>query len=211
MNYTDAEYLTLLRDAFSEDFSKALLQGVVTAHRAARDHLKRTFDREERHNLLGHIRRAKLNEEVVAIGERFKVKVDWKPYGRGSGYYLLVSSKRIFLIICVVHSRKTMVRDAEYRRMLARYNETSQQKFSFMPKRAEAHDSQHLCILIHGRRRGKDYPAFADIAFPDKTFRNWICRLNLFQEFPALVEKLIIQREAEAQPRQRRARKERSA
>lgn len=208
MKLTNTEYLALLRDAFSEEFLKALFQGVVTAHRAAPSHLNRSFDKPERHNLLGHIRRAKLNEEVIALGERFKVKADWKAYGRGSGYYVLVSSKRIFMVICVVRSKRTMVRDAEYRRALAHYNETTQQKFAFIPDAPKVEDSQHLCVLIHGRRKGKDHPAFADVAFPDKTFGEWICRLDLFREFPALVDKLILKPEMEAQPKHRKARKE---
>ena len=101
-----------------------------------------------------------------------------------------------------------MVRDAEYRRALARYNESTQQKFAFMPDAPKVEDTQHLCILIHGRRKGKDQPAFADIAFPDKTFREWICRLDLFREFPALVNKLILKPEVEALPKHRKGQRE---
>jgi hypothetical protein len=214
MGLTDAEYLAILKDALSTDFLKSLLYAVVTAHRSAPSHVSRNFDKPERLNLLGHIRRAKLNEEVIAVGERFKVRTDWRAYGRGSGYYVLVSSKRIFLVICAVRSKRTMVRDAEYRRALAMYNEMAQTKLSFMPDIPTPQDSQHLCILIHGRRKGKNSPAFADIAFPDKTFTEWICRLDLFREFPALVDRLILKPEMEAQPGRQRARgvkKDRSA
>jgi hypothetical protein len=212
MDHTDAEYLAILKDALPQEFLRALLRSVVTAHRAAFSQTKRHFDNPaSRHMLLGHVRREKLNEEALALGERFKMNVRMEPYGRGSGYYLLVSSKRIFLVICVTQNRTTMVRPAEYRQILARQNENPQHKFAFMPDNSHAEGGQFLCILIHGRRRGKDYPAFADIAFPHKTFAYWMCRLNLFQEFPEIVDRLIVQRDAEARPGHRKTQKRRSA
>ena len=213
MENTEAEYLAMLKDALPREFLGALLTSVVTAHRASLSQTKRQFDHPaSRHNLLGYIRREKLNEEALALGERFRIDAQMRPYGRGSGYYLLVSSKRIFLVICVTRTRTTMVRPAEYRKILARLNENTQQKFSFIPTDLHADGEQFLCILIHGRRKGKDYPAFADIAFPHKTFQSWICRLNLFNEFPEIVNKLIVRRDAEARPGHRKTqRKERSA
>src|SRR5580698_4926053 len=110
MEHTEAEYMAILREDLPTPFLKALLTSVVTAHRAAYNHTKRTFDLPAiRQNLLGHVRREKLHEEALALGERFRIRAEMKPYGRGSGYYLLVSAKRIFLVVCVVQSRKTMV------------------------------------------------------------------------------------------------------
>jgi hypothetical protein len=210
MEHTEAEYLAILRDSLPKKFMGALLASVVTAHHAAFRHVRSTFDNAaSRHNVLGHVRREKLHEEALSLGEKFKVKAEMKPYARGSGYYLLISSKQIFLIICVTPSRKTMVRPAEYKKILAQFNENTQQKFSWMPQ--DESGNQFLCILIHGRRRGKNYPAFADIAFPHKSFERWMCRLNLFSEFPEIVDKLIIRPDMEARPQHSRGLKRRSA
>lgn len=213
MEHTEAEYLGLLNQAFPREYLGALLTSVVTAHRAAHSHARRNFDHpKSRHNLVGHIRKEKLHEEALALGERYNVQTTMEPYARGSGYYLKISSKNIFLVVCVTQSRKSMVRPAEYRRVLARLNENAQQKFSFMPVEQMRNDSQYLCILVHGRRKGKDYPAFADIAFPHKTFKSWICNVNLFAEYPQIVENLIIRRDHEARPRHAKPqRKERTA
>jgi hypothetical protein len=212
MEYTEADYMGMLRDAFPRNFLRALLTSVVTAHRVAYREMRKQFDNPgSRHNLVGHVRKEKLNEEALALGERFKIKVEMRPYGRGSGYYVLISSRHIFLVICVSSSRRAMVRDADYRKALARLNENGQRRLAFMPQESQMQDGQYLCILIHGRQRGKDYPAFADIAFPHKSFRQWICRLNMFQEFPDLVEKLIIQHDTEARPKAIRTRREHTA
>jgi|SRR5882762_2304226 len=208
MNFTEQEYLALLRESLPGKFLKALLNSVFVAHQAAADHLRSAFEVPERHNLSGHVRRAKLNEEIKGLGDRHGVDVAWRPYGRGSGYYLLVSRGRIALIVCVLRSRRCMVRDAEYRKLLARYNDNAQQKFSFMPPSATDEGSKHLCILIHGRRKGKNQPAFADIAFPHKSFEQWICRLNLFQEFPELVVNWVIGPTTHIEPKQPRIRKQ---
>lgn len=211
MTHAASHYLQLLRDAFPVEFLKALLQSVFVAHKAASDHTKRHFDREERTNMIGYTRRSKLNEELRALGQRFSIKVSTRPYGRGSGFYVLVSSKRIFMIVNVVPSRNAMVRDAHYRRQLAEFNRTSQESFAFIPPPAEKDDEQYLCILIHRRHRRKPYPAFADIAFPDNRFQRWMCSVNLFQEFPNLVNEWVQEREREIEPKEIKIRRAKRA
>jgi hypothetical protein len=76
MDNSPEAYISLLREAFPQDFLKAMLQGVFLAHKVAPDHVKRHFERYERTNLTGHIRRSKLNEELMALGAGF-VNLIW--------------------------------------------------------------------------------------------------------------------------------------
>ena len=55
-----------------------------------------------------------------------------------------------------------------------------------------AEGGRFLAMLIHGpRRKRKDQPGFVDLVIPNRRLNGYICRVQLFQEFPKIAEEMV--------------------
>jgi hypothetical protein len=184
---TPEEYLAKLHRAFKVEELKGFMLGVAGAYPAARDHCKRHYELPDRPDMLGRDRRAKVHEAVRGVAERFELAHKNEPNVNGSIHFLCISSGEFRLICCAVPSRKSMVRPAIIRKVLARENFDAQEGlFPDAENSSIGINLKHLAILVHAPNgRHKDEAGFVDIVIPDSRVSKYIQRLELFKLFPA--------------------------
>jgi hypothetical protein len=180
------EYRQKLLAAFPKECLKAFLLGVGDAYRETPEHCKRHFEKEDRHDLVGRVRRAKVHESLRGVAERFNLEHKDVPNSNGSTYFLCVLSGEIRLITCLIPTRRSMVRPAKIRKLWARNNVGSQHTF-WLSEEADEQKLrlEHLAILVHAPYgRHKDEVSFVDIVIPSQNFKDYEQRLDLFALFP---------------------------
>lgn len=208
MIHTEGFYSQIVNDALQPDHLKGLLLGVIDGYRIAPAACKRAMDGPDRHDALGVIRRGKINEQLRGVADRFKIQYEDKSNSTNSTYFLSLFSGQLRLVAHLIGGRRHMVRPANIRKLWARHNHyILPALFGPEPEPVVPEDAHYVAFLIHGPRgRHRDQPAFAEIVVPDKHFRTYVCRLNLFSMFPeianAITEKPRIQR-TEPKPRRR--------
>ncbi len=188
MTISPEEYKQKLLKAFDREALKAMMLAVGDAYRTTPEHCKRNYDPPDRHDMIGHVRRARVHEAVRGVAERYSLDYRDIPNMNGSCYFLSIISGEIRLICCLVATQKSMVRPAKIRKFLAAQNFDGQGRLPFMqeddpdvpPTRLE-----HLAVLIHAPAgRHKDQAAFVDIVIPNRKFTEYLQRVELFGVFP---------------------------
>jgi hypothetical protein len=186
MTISSEEYRQKLTAAFSPEILKALLLAVADAYRTTPEHCKRHFDLPDRHDLIGHIRRARIHEGIRGVAERFSLKAEDGPNLNGSSRFLSIFSGEIRMICCKISTKRSMLRPAKIRKVLAKDNYDAQHLlFGEDPARTEE-ALQHLAVLVHAPKgRSRDQAGFIDIVIPNRPFTQYMKRLELFSMFPA--------------------------
>ena len=209
MEHTQAEYTQYLQEAYPDDVLRAILLAVIDGYKAAPSAAKKIFDRPDRHDALGIVRRGKLNEQLRGVADFFKLDLRDEPNSAGSTFFLSVFSGRYRLVANIVGRRKQMVRPAKIRRLWAKHNRDAQGVLGYMPQEGPVpEDTKFLAILIHGPRgRHRDQPAFVDIVVPDLRFSKYMCRIDLFSKFPQIASDMLTRQEpTRREPRERKRR-----
>ena len=165
------------------------------AYRASIDHAKRHFAAERRHDVVGGVRRAKVDEAIRGVIDRFAGKYEIEPRNEpnanGSCYFLCLRSAGIRLVCCLVATRKAMVRPSVIRRMWAAHNYSSQRGLfdGWEIAQDQPLKIEHLAVLVHAPvRKRKEELNFVDIVIPDRKFRDYNHRIQLFEMFPKEAE-----------------------
>ncbi len=170
--------------------------GVGDAYRSATDHAKRHFSRETKHDVLGRVRRARVDETIRGVAERFadrySVAVANERNANGSCLFLCIRSGEIRLVCCLVATRRSMVKPSVIRKIWAKHNYSAQASLFY----EEVHTDrafqkiEHLAVLVHAPvRKQKDEVEFVDIVIPDQKFREYNQRIQLFEMFPQEADK----------------------
>jgi hypothetical protein len=188
MTISPEEYRQKLLKAFDREALKAMMMAVGDAYRTTPEHCKRNYDAPDRHDVIGHIRRARVHEAVRGVAERYSLDYQDIPNVNGSCFFLSITSGEIRLVCCLVATKKGMVRPAKIRELLAAQNFDGQPLLPFMEEHQD--DTQpirieHLAVLIHapaGKR--KDQAGFIDIVIPNRRFTEYLQRVELFGMFP---------------------------
>ena len=189
MGLSESECRELLRRDFSPEVLRAFLLAVGGAYKAAADHCKKHIEKEERHDVLGHVRRAKLDEGIRGVGERFSIESKTIPNANGSAYFMTLLSGEFRLICCLAHSPRDMVRPAKTRKLWAKYNFEPQATLGFIPLLEKLEGDKHLAILMHGPRGlHRDEAGYCDIVIPNPSFTSYAGRIKLFSEFREAVQ-----------------------
>jgi hypothetical protein len=191
MAITPDEYRAKLLKAFEKEVLKALMLAVGDAYRTTPEHCKRHYDTPDRHDVIGHIRRARVHEAVRGVAERYALDYKDVPNANGSAFFLSVLAGEIRLICCLIATKKSMIRPAKIRRYLAAQNFDSQVPLPFHPGDNETEEPklEHLAVLVHAPAgRHRDQAAFVDIVIPNRAFSRYLQRIELFDLFPVEAE-----------------------
>jgi hypothetical protein len=188
MTITPDEYRGKVNDAFQPEVLKGFMLGVATAYRTAPEHCKRQYEEPDRHDMIGCVRRARIQEAIRGVAERYQLAYKDEPNTNGSHYFLSVLSGEIRLVCNLVATRRTMVRPAKIRKLWARYNFSAQTQL-FSDGDGVPEGWRHLAVLVHSPMgRHRDEAGFVDIVVPNRTFSEYLVRFDLFKLFPAETE-----------------------
>jgi hypothetical protein len=196
MTITPEEYRDKILNAFPDEVLKAFMLGIGDAYRSATDHVKRHFSRETKRDVLGRVRRARVDETIRGVTERFadryRVAVTNETNANGSCLFLCIRSGEIRLVCCLIATRRSMVKPSVIRKIWAKHNYSAQAGlFHDEPDNDKAFNKiEHLAVLVHAPvRRQKDEVDFVDIVIPDQRFREYNQRIELFEMFPNEADK----------------------
>lgn len=102
---------------------------VGDSYRASVDHAKRHFTPARRHYIVGGVGRAKVDEAIRGVVDRFAGKYEIEtrnePNANASCYFLCLHSAGIRLVCCLVPTRKAMVKPSVIRKMWSAHNYSS--------------------------------------------------------------------------------------
>ena len=181
-----------IRAAFAQEFDSEFMEDTVrclfACYKAAAQHCRDNFPREEAHDLLPIYRRALIEKEWRALAERYSnVRAVTVANEVGSSFASRISTGRMILTVCAVDSPGAMFRDAEFRKNLARDNQFG----LFESPEALVSDPRYFGVLLHGPDAlDASRPAFANVAFPSADCTRYIANLALFRICEPVVDSL---------------------
>ena len=141
----------------------------------------------------GHYRRAKVEDEWVAVAVRFKTSMQaaTTPYKRYTGFYVELTCGRVKLTQCSVSHYNYFPRDAEFRAALAK----SSHQYGLFAKNGEElpePDGKFVyAIVVHGvhpKAKKREQCSFAWVRFPRSDCKRYYTdKIDLFETFPQIV------------------------
>ena len=212
MDHTEAAYASALHQAFPDHVLKAILLGIVDGYRVTPTACKKAMDLPDRHDVFGHIRRGKINEQLRGVGDRHQIQCRDEFNSAGSACFLSMMSGEFRLAAHLVGRRRTRIRPARIREEWAAYNHDGRWgQFDFAATTASPLPAggSFVAFLIHGPRgRHRDQPAFVEIVVPDNHLNTYIYRLDLFKRFPQVAVDVVRGRDQQTRklPRPKRNR-----
>lgn len=195
-----------LRDFFFDNVPRELIndavQSVLRSWKAAADHCRDTYPREEARDLLPYERKAKLDSSLKARLARYDgVIVESVPNASRNCWHTEVRIGRVVMTVSAVVRPSEMVRTARFRQSLA-----LRSQLHLWERDEPGEDALFYAMLLHGPLGGRRIlraPAFVHVGFPDPECKAYIDRFDLSAYLP---EKTVEQMRR-AQPRLRRAEK----
>lgn len=181
---------------FPKPVLASILKAIFQDYRDASEHCFSSFRFPQAKDVSGHYRRGKVEDDLLAIADRFKERefpeLNAEPlkYKHNTASYVEMTYRTIKLTQSCVLSSDDLPRDAEFRNSLA---ETGQLGLFTEPGAADTEENKYLyCIVLHGVHKDaqkRERCAFACVRFPDKRFEGYIGGpINLFEMFPAIVQ-----------------------
>jgi hypothetical protein len=172
---------------------KALLQRILQCYRDASQHCYKHFGAAQAKDMSGHYRRARIEDEFIAIAERFKkdgVKCEPVPYKRNTGHHVELRSGLVTITQSCVLWKDDLPREADFRETLASTGQS--EMFEGGNEEEPPAGTTLYAVLLHGVARGvkqRERCAFAYIRFPDRNFKSYLGKsINLFEKFPEFVQ-----------------------
>jgi hypothetical protein len=174
------------------DFVKRALRAVYVAHRVARDDCYSRFAPTEARNVLGYNRRALLEGYLRDVADLFPDALESRVVQTSGGWnHTEIWGGPVALTENSVQTPCGLVDKADFRRGLA---ESNQDRLwdEPVPK-----DAPLFALLLHSRYRSLDpdesrrygyLPGSVYIAFPARDLESYLHAVNLFVEFPEIVE-----------------------
>lgn len=173
------EFNLSLSERVQSDFVKMLFEMLGKAPEVAS-----AFDPPERHDVIGHIRQALVNQGLRAVARRHSLEAEPIKNVAKNSFHTEVRVGRVLLTTAQVQSPSQVVREALYRDTLA---ELAQGSFFDKPKPSK--DALLYAILLWGVHKNlPTAPAFAHIQFPASSFVYVGGGVDLFRKFPTVVQ-----------------------
>lgn len=180
---------TLVHQSLPPDLMKALMSAVFVGYRVALVEVRKNLDKEERKTMLGHYRRAKINSGLRALDFRDGVTTqtrDIEPFWN----YVEVSVGNVVVTAATVYRDRKLPAPARYRQNLA-----FQLNLFDSPK-----DSDEPIWVLLSHQPGLEmrdmsldhqYPQAIYLTVLDATCTEKLYQLDLMEEFPEVVYKMI--------------------
>lgn len=208
---TVAEELNaVLNDFFYGDLAE---QTLITLHRSyceADELLGSHFMVPEAHDLIGHVRRAFIEQGLRTQAASIpNVSATSETVIDGRSYFTKVTHGKLTLTVSASESSSSLPRHAEYRKGYAAL------QYPLFGKKPEVCDGPFYAIVTHGPSYGaakSERPiGFCQIGFPDHRYKFFVHQVDLRRYYAPLFERLhtgeeIITGQATAELRERIAR-----
>ena len=176
---------------FPRRLQRGILRVVTVAHHAAYRSVRSRFEKFTAHDLIGHERRAYVEQDLYAFAKRYSL-TNSRPrmnYTKNSFHVELVHGS-IVLTASSVQSPEQMVRKAVFRDTLARdpqghlyENEVS----------SPDPDSLLYGIILYGALPEERFPSFVNVAFPDQECSRYLGdSVSLMDRFQNKYSELIV-------------------
>jgi hypothetical protein len=172
----------------SSEFQKATLRCLFGAYYLSVAECTAIFPVAETHDLRPHYVRARFDAGWrFLVTENFPgIKATPEPNQNASSYHTAIEVGPVILTASAVAAPGELVRWAEFRETLARWNQVD-----LFTEEAPL-GTRLYAILLHGVDQGnRKQPAFAQIAFPAPDCRSYLGRtIDLMARFPQVVRDL---------------------
>lgn len=176
-----------------DDIQREIAIAVVSQYRRAFEYCYENFEQAEAHDLLPHLRRAYIEEVMPDLAERVEGYTTITEKNKAENcWHRSILGDRIILTQSKVEQRKTLPRDAEFRKGYAKSN---QMLFDFMNEdeasELEAEAPLYAIIVHMPPDDNKRLPEFVDIVFPDKDYKEIVGPIiELLDKFPDIIPKI---------------------
>jgi hypothetical protein len=185
-----------LRQFFDDQVPQAvqrdlLVRCILPAYSQALDECNERFLREETHDLLPHMRRAKIEQLLRGLARQHDgLTADAELNTTRNAYHTRVTCGRVTFTASTVETADTIVRQAQFRDTLAR---TYQLHFDFagfrdQPPPPEQHDLLYALLIHYPDGPFSRFPSFVQVAFPSPDCLSYIDRIDLLARFRDLPE-----------------------
>jgi hypothetical protein len=147
------------------------------------------FPKPERHDLIGHYRRALFESQWRVLAEQYPDDLTAEAVlnRRGTYYHTQITCGSVRITASFVASPDAIVRRADFRRTLA---EDNQRLMSWMPRRKIPKNAFLYAVLLYGPGDARR-PGFVDFVFPRHDWTGYLGRISLFDKFPDLVKSMV--------------------
>jgi hypothetical protein len=184
-----AEYEQMFLKVVPEDFLGDMVRVIVDAYPAAADECFGRYPRAVAHDLVAHVRRAKIESGLQAVADKHReigLMARDTPNRRSSAFHTLVRAHHIVVTESMVRTPDTPVRRADFRTTYARSSQLSM----FVPV-SEPDPSEPLyAIVLHGPDVNRPSRlGFIHVRFPLPDGVTYVGRIDLlarFQDMPAV-------------------------
>jgi hypothetical protein len=208
---TVAEELNgVLSDYFYGDLAEQMLITIHRSYGEADDLLGSMFMAPEAHDLIGHVRRAFIEQGVKTQAASIpNVRATSEPVIDGRSYFTKITHGKLTLTVSASESSSSLPRYAKYRKGYAEL------QLPLFGKRPEVYDGPFYAIVTHGpsygAARSEGPIGFCQIGFPDHRYKSFVHQVDLRRYYAPLFERLhmgeeIIIGQATAELRERIAR-----
>jgi hypothetical protein len=193
--------MATFKDYFNSKIPQAALQDVVQhvfeGYRNTSKFMKaQELQPGPTKNVYPYNRCANIDSNLLALNNKYEgLKALSEINHAGNWFYTLISYENIRMTMSAVESPTTVPRESGFRNDLA----NCQFKFNYdeytgnievSELKGDA-DTIIYALIIHGPAiDNPQYPAFIDIVFPNKKCTEYLDRINLFNQFPDLIESL---------------------
>ena len=178
-------------ESFSERLQIGILRCVLAGWYEGTRSVRLRFDYFSAHDLLGHERRAYIEQNLRAFAKRHKINCPKAKlnYARNSFHTELVSGRTV-LTASALEWQDQMVREALFRNTMAREPQAHLFDEEIPP---DSNDPLYgiICYGV-GARRVDPIPGFVRVAFPNSTCSNYIDAVDLMGKYPTATNKLIL-------------------
>ncbi len=200
MAFDPAELRQILRDSVPDAFLQDTVRCLLLSIEATEEECNEKYSfQEQAHDMRGPMRRINFERD-------WKKLVEWRypaasavfqPNSTSNCYHLEVCFERVVLTASAVESPRTLPRDAEFRKTLAR---NPQRAFTFGPKPSPPPEGAPLyALLLYGTEdRDPSRAGFAHIVFPDEECAAALVRCDLFARFASSMPELQTAHQVEA-------------
>jgi hypothetical protein len=188
---TGADLERLFYRNIPREYVRKAFQAVYLAHQVAHDECYSGFAATEARNVLGYVRRGKLEGYLRDSAEPFPGLLANVLQADGSNWnHTEICGGPVVLTENAVQTPCALVEKAGFRRGLAQSNQLS------LLGDAVPHDAPLYALLLHSRFRSLDpdeqkkygyLPGSAYIAFPARDLDSYLHAVNLVVEFPDIV------------------------
>lgn len=179
------ELRKILDDCLPKAFQVDLVRGLFQAYREVFEEC-RVYPEFLDRDAMGQLRRIKFDTIMKSVADRYGLTARIAPNKSHNCFHTRVQAGRVILTASCVPTPNAMVRDAEFRKTYARDAQLTLEGFE--RDESDPEDSVYV-ILLHGvNREAKTEeelatPAFAGMAFPDRSLTKYVDTIDLFARF----------------------------